>query len=163
MSKIVRPTGDLNGPRGGVPAPGLRVLVVEDLPVNQQIVTLYMAAYGHTVDVAAHGEEAVRKLSDGGDYDVVLMDIQMPVMDGVTATRAIRALAGPVAAMPIVALTANVSTEECRSYIEAGMNGVAEKPIQIAELLDAMARAIDSRLGILPNPLQEPSPWRRVS
>ena len=79
------------------------------------------------------------RTSDPGRYDLVLMDVQMPVMDGCTATRCIRALKDPVrAAVPIVAMTANVFEEERKRAFDCGMNGFLSKPIVIEELIDAL-------------------------
>jgi len=146
-----------------IPAPGLKVLVVDDLLVNQQLLTLMMASYGHTADVAAHGQEAVRLLSEGGAYDIVLMDVQMPVMDGVTATRAIRDLPGAAGAIPIIAVTASVQPELCRSYIAAGMDDVVEKPINLDRLLAAMCKAIETQRPTIPKPIETRPRWTLIS
>lgn len=82
-----------------------------------------------------------------GHFDLVLMDIKMPVMDGVEATRAIRALSGPAAGVPILALTANADPRDAADYMAAGMDGVARKPIQPDVLLDAIRRVLGGEVA----------------
>ena len=89
-----------------------------------------------TADDGAQGVEAAAV----GDWDVILMDIQMPVMDGVMATRRIRSLTGPAAATPIIALTANTLDEQVTSYFEAGMDDCIAKPVDMIELLTKTAQ-----------------------
>jgi CheY-like chemotaxis protein len=97
------------------------VLVAEDVELNQYLVRHIMESWGVTVDVVCNGREAVNKIQEN-NYDLVLMDIQMPEMDGMEATRAIRQLSDPVkAAIPIVALTANALKGDSEKYLAAGM------------------------------------------
>jgi CheY-like chemotaxis protein len=117
----------------------LRVLVVEDNSINQKVAVGYLEKGGHRVDVASNGLEAlsaVRSLP----YDVVLMDMQMPEMDGLEATRAIRALGGDRGRVVIVGLTANAMQEDRDACIEAGMHDHLAKPIDRARLLEKVAR-----------------------
>ncbi|HEX8661124.1 MAG TPA: response regulator, partial [Brevundimonas sp.] len=93
--------------------------------------------FGCTFDTAANGREAIRQV-EAMPFDLVLMDIKMPVMDGVEATRAIRALPGPVGRIPILALTANADPRDEIEYLAAGMNGVSQKPIEPDALLNAI-------------------------
>ena len=120
---------------------GRHILLVEDNELNREIAVAILHEYGFLVDTAENGAVAVEKIrtSDPGRYDLVLMDVQMPVMDGCTATRRIRALKDPVrAAVPIVAMTANVFEEERKRAFDCGMNGFLSKPIVIEELIDAL-------------------------
>ena len=106
---------------------GRHILLVEDNELNREIAVAILHEYGFLVDTAENGAVAVEKIctSDPGRYDLVLMDVQMPVMDGCTATQRIRALEDPVrAAVPIVAMTANVFEEERKRAFDCGMNGI---------------------------------------
>ena len=120
---------------------GRHILLVEDNELNREIAMTILHEYGFLVDTAENGAVAVEKIrtSDPGRYDLVLMDVQMPVMDGCTATRRIRALKDPArAAVPIVAMTANVFEEERKRAFDCGMNGFLSKPIVVEELIDAL-------------------------
>ena len=121
-----------------VAVPPQRVLLVEDVELNQVLIADMLRSHGHAVTVAANGEEAVG-LVRRERFDLVLMDVQMPVMDGVEATRRIRALASPVGEVPVLALSANVMAHERERYLAAGMNGVLTKPIDWPQLFEAMA------------------------
>ena len=120
---------------------GWHILLVEDNELNREIAMTILHEYGFLVDTAENGAVAVEKVrtSDPGRYDLVLMDVQMPVMDGYTATQRIRALKDPArAAVPIVAMTANVFEEERKQAFDCGMNGFLSKPIVVEELIDAL-------------------------
>ena len=120
---------------------GRHILLVEDNELNREIAMTILHEYGFLVDTAENGAVAVEKVrtSDPGRYDLVLMDVQMPVMDGYTATQRIRALKDPArAAVPIVAMTANVFEEERKRAFDCGMNGFLSKPIVVEELIDAL-------------------------
>ena len=120
---------------------GRRVLLVEDNELNREIAVEILHEYGFLVDTAENGAIAVDKVrsSPAGRYDLVLMDIQMPVMDGYTATRRIRALNDPArAAVPIVAMTANVFEEERKRAFDCGMNAFLSKPLVIDALIAAL-------------------------
>ena len=118
---------------------GLRILVAEDNGVNQILIKAILDQMGHFSDVVANGIEAVRQVQ-AAHYDLVLMDVQMPEMDGETAVRAIRALATPVARIPVVALTANAMVEDRKSYLASGMDDYVPKPINSKQLAAAIAR-----------------------
>ncbi len=120
---------------------GLRILVAEDNEVNQLVVSAMLAHQGHTCDLVADGAEAVAKVA-AGTYDLVLMDIQMPNLDGLAATRLIRGLGTPAAQIPIIALTANAMAEDRDAYLAAGMDDHVSKPIDAKELARAIARAL---------------------
>lgn len=117
------------------------LLLVEDNELNREIALEILGEYGFRIDTAENGAESVEKIaaSRPGDYDLVLMDIQMPVMDGYEATRAIRALEEPaLAGIPILAMTANAFDEDRKAAMESGMNGFLSKPIQIEELVQTL-------------------------
>ena len=116
-----------------------RVLVAEDVKLNQDILRDMVSKQGHELVFANNGAEAVA-LAEKEPFDVILMDIQMPVMDGVEATRRIRRLPGPAKDVPIVALTANVMANERDKYLAAGMNECLMKPIDWEQLFAALAR-----------------------
>jgi signal transduction histidine kinase/DNA-binding response OmpR family regulator len=116
----------------------LRVLVVEDNQVNQLLVTTVLAKAGMRAEVAANGVEAVQAVH-ARNFDVILMDMQMPEMDGLEATRRIRQLGAMGRAVPIIAMTANAMQEDRRRCLEAGMNDFVAKPIDSAELLRKIA------------------------
>ena len=115
----------------------VRLLVVEDMEINRQILEMLLQNLGYEVDLAGDGREAVDRVrsSTPGYYGAVLMDIQMPVMDGYEATRKIRELADPgLAEVPIIAVTANAFGEDVRKALSTGMNDHIAKPIDPAEL-----------------------------
>ena len=122
-----------------------RLLMAEDNPVNREIAQLILTQAGYLVDSAENGQEALDMLTaaEDGRYGAVLMDIQMPVMDGYAAARAIRALPDArKAAIPIVAMTANAFQEDIRAAEEAGMNGHIAKPLDVDEMLDTLRRVL---------------------
>jgi signal transduction histidine kinase/CheY-like chemotaxis protein len=114
----------------------LRVLLAEDTPTNQKLAEYLLTKRGHIVEIAQDGREAI-KLIDQRDYDVVLMDVQMPIMDGFQATAAIRNMADPVkAGVPIIALTAHALKEDAQRCLAAGMDAYVSKPIQADEFVE---------------------------
>ncbi|WP_407525193.1 hybrid sensor histidine kinase/response regulator [Methylobacterium oryzisoli] len=115
-----------------------RILLVEDMPANQELVRLILEEEGFAVDTASDDAEAVAKVRTA-PYRVVLMDAQMPTMDGLTATRRIRALEGAAGRVPIIAMTANVMPDQLDTYREAGMDDVIAKPFRRAQLMDVIA------------------------
>ncbi len=140
-------TADDLDSRTGLPlelARGLRVLVAEDDIVNQMVVRAVLENLGHSCDVVGSGDEVVAQVQHA-TYDLVLMDIQMPGMDGVAAARVIRALPGPLATIPIVALTANAMIEDRATYLAAGMNDYVSKPVSTRRLARALTRAVANR------------------
>ncbi len=124
----------------------LRILAAEDNPMNQLVLKTLLGQVGVTPQVAANGADAVEAWEQG-DWDVILMDSQMPVMDGIAAARQIRRREAETgrAATPIIALTANVMHHQVQDYLAAGMNGVVAKPVQIEELFNAINAAVAER------------------
>jgi signal transduction histidine kinase/DNA-binding response OmpR family regulator len=120
---------------------GTKILLVEDNGMNQEIAEAILTQHGFIVDIVDDGTRAVEAMAaaEPGAYDLVLMDIQMPGMDGYDATRAIRCLPNPaVANIPIVAMSANAFAEDRAKAAEAGMNGYITKPIDIDKMLEAV-------------------------
>jgi CheY-like chemotaxis protein len=115
------------------------VLLVEDNAVNQKVAVRFLERMGCRVRVADNGLEGVKAYGESS-YDIVLMDLQMPIMDGLTATRRIRELEGGGRHTPIVALTANAMTGQLERCLEAGMNGFLTKPLEIARLHETLDR-----------------------
>ncbi|MDB5424635.1 MAG: sensory box histidine kinase/response regulator [Phenylobacterium sp.] len=126
---------------------GLRILVVEDNPTNRMIATKLLEAMGAQVATAEDGYLGVDAAAAGG-FDLILMDVQMPGIDGLEAARRIRALGGPASRTPIVALTANVLSHQRRAYLDAGMDGVVGKPISPAVLIGEIARLSQGAQGL---------------
>jgi signal transduction histidine kinase/ActR/RegA family two-component response regulator len=122
---------------------GLHVLVAEDNAVNQLVIRRILENFGCTVDLVANGADAVRRVAEAR-YDLILMDVHMPVVDGLTATRRIRAMASARARTPIVALTANALPGQREQYLHAGMTDYVSKPIQPKLLLEAISRALST-------------------
>jgi len=121
---------------------GKRILLAEDNSLNQQIAEVILQEAGFIVDIAGDGIEAVEKMKNApaGYYDVILMDIQMPHMDGYEATKQIRALDDPEKAkIPVVAVTANVFEEDKKAALAAGMNGHLAKPYEIPQIMKTLA------------------------
>ena len=124
---------------------GRRILLVEDNELNREIAQEILREYGFRVDTAENGAVAVEKVCTAapGSYDLVLMDVQMPVMDGYTATRKIRALDDPARAkIPILAMTANAFDEDRCNALESGMNGFLSKPIVISDLVQELHKIL---------------------
>ena len=135
-------TDDSVLPGGSPDFRGKHILLAEDNELNREIAVEILSKYGFVVDTAENGVEAVKKIEESkpGDYDLVLMDVQMPLMDGGEATRQIRALPDPaLAKIPILAMTANAFEEDRKSVLECGMNGFLSKPINIEELIAALS------------------------
>ncbi|MCB9537908.1 MAG: response regulator [Myxococcales bacterium] len=116
----------------------LRVLVVEDNPTNQKVVRRMLDRLGHEVTMAGNGVEALAAI-DRRSFDLVLMDSQMPVMDGVQATQAIRGRDGPERGLPIVAMTAHAMKGDRERYLAAGMDAYVSKPVSLQTLAETLA------------------------
>jgi signal transduction histidine kinase/DNA-binding response OmpR family regulator len=131
---------------------GARILVVEDNPINQKVAIHQLEAIGLHADVVSSGKEALEMLQLA-DYDLVLMDCSMPEMNGYDATRAIRQMAGPVADVPIIAMTADAVTGARERCLDAGMNDYVSKPVTLERLENTIARYLspsDTRKGLQP-------------
>ncbi|KQT14568.1 MAG: ATP-binding protein [Bradyrhizobium sp.] len=131
----------------------LKVLVAEDDAVNRMVVSKMLGAFEVELRVVTDGVEAVAAASES-DYDVVLMDVRMPDMDGLAATRAIRAQGGSCKALPIIALTANAFSEDVKICREAGMSDFLAKPLRKPALVAALLRALDGYTMSEDAPLQ---------
>lgn len=123
---------------------GKKVLLVEDNLLNQEIAQAILQDAGFTVDTANDGDVAVERLQDSkqGEFDLVIMDIQMPKMDGYAATRQIRTLPSDAANVPIVAMTANAFEEDKQKAIRAGMNAHIAKPIEAGRLMETLSHIL---------------------
>jgi len=120
-----------------------RILLAEDTDVNARLLVAVLEKDGYEVTVAVDGEQAV-KYGEIGDFDLILMDVNMPEVDGLEATRRLRAGASPMRAVTIIALTADDDPAMQRRCVEAGMNGYLTKPINMATLLKTCERAISN-------------------
>ena len=141
-----------------MPARRLRILVAEDNQVNQQVATGLITKLGHRVDIAANGREAVEAICNL-PYDLILMDVQMPEMDGFEATAAIRRLNGGRADVPIIAMTANAMEGDPQKCLAAGMDDYIAKPVDRRKLANAIGYWSARRSGgveIAPPPEPEP-------
>jgi PAS domain S-box-containing protein len=127
------------------PYRALRVLLAEDNVINQKLVRAILVSAGHLVEIAGNGAVAVEAVRDGL-FDVVLMDVQMPVLDGTQATRQIRALPAPKSAITVIALTAHAMVGAKEEYLAAGMDDYLTKPIDPTALLSRLAD-LSSRIG----------------
>jgi CheY-like chemotaxis protein len=137
----------------------LVILLVEDHPINQMIATMLLEEKGHAVVTAADGEAAVAQFSQTA-WDLVLMDVQMPVMDGLEATRMIRSMEQPDQHTPIVAMTANTSDAERQACLDAGMDDHLSKPISATAINQLLARlaSISNAGKVLPSSTSRNAP-----
>ena len=124
------------------PLEGLRVLVVDDNRINRIVAVKSLEALGAEAEAVDSGLASIEAVQQSA-FDLVLMDVNMPEMDGLEATRRIRALPGAIAAIPIVALTADVMSHQHKAYMKAGMDGVVAKPFSPAQLISAVAALAD--------------------
>ncbi|MCP2007670.1 PAS domain-containing protein [Duganella violaceipulchra] len=130
---------------------GMRVLLVEDNEINQEVAQYMLHHAGASVETVANGQLAVDALlADPQRCDVVLMDVQMPVLNGYDATVAIRAAGGALARLPIVAMTANVMEDDRRRADQAGMNAHVAKPIDVEEMIAVLTRLVPGQAGAAP-------------
>lgn len=129
----------------------LHILVAEDNEVNRAIISSILKSFGHTAEMVENGQDAVTAVQRG-TYDLILMDIRMPVMSGIDATRAIRSREEPDARIPIIALTADVVSENRESYFEIGMDGCVAKPIDREELARSIGSVMRDAAASAPRP-----------
>lgn len=138
------PNEDKNPP-AGAPLRSLKILVVDDIFINHVILETILRDQGHMVESAKTGVAAVEAVKKN-DFDLILMDINMPVMDGKAATRQIRDLPGPKSDIPIIACTADMEDSHLKDYHDAGMNSAICKPISRRDLLNALDHYHDGTL-----------------
>ncbi|MBQ9479622.1 MAG: response regulator, partial [Selenomonadaceae bacterium] len=122
-----------------------KLLLVDDIEVNREIAKMMLEMAGFIIDTATNGKEAVDMVaaSKAGEYAAVLMDIQMPLMDGYDAARAIRALADQkLASIPIIAMTANAFAEDVQAAKDAGMNAHIAKPIDVGKMMETLTEVL---------------------
>ncbi|EOS35719.1 hybrid sensor histidine kinase/response regulator [Lachnospiraceae bacterium] len=134
-----------DAPEESISFEGKKILLVEDNELNQEIAVEILQEAGFVLDVADDGAVAVEKMKSAkpGQYDLILMDIQMPIMDGYEATGQIRGLEDPeIAGIPIIAMTANAFEEDKKAAADAGMNGHIAKPIDVPILLDVLGEIL---------------------
>jgi CheY-like chemotaxis protein len=148
--EIEAPSAEGTGARGATveelaPVRSAHILVVDDNATNRMVVEALCEMFDCSTESVVDGVEAV-EAAKAGRYDVILMDIKMPRMDGVTAAKEIRKLAAPAGRVPIIALTANADTDEVALYLAAGMRCVVEKPIKPERLLEALDSALAERV-----------------
>jgi CheY-like chemotaxis protein len=126
----------------------LRVLAAEDNPTNQMVLSTIIQIFGAELELVENGQLAVEAW-DAGDYDVILMDIQMPVLDGIGATREIRQreVAQRRPRTPIIALSANAMVHQIKEYMAVGMDGHVAKPIELPKLHAALEGALAARMA----------------
>jgi CheY-like chemotaxis protein len=121
-----------------------RILLVEDNKTNQLVAIAMLSTKGYVIEVAIDGHQAVEAIK-AKDYDVVLMDIQMPRLNGVDATKTIRSLGGDKGSVPIIAVTANAMRGDREAYLAAGMDDYLSKPIDSATLFSMVERWVSRR------------------
>jgi signal transduction histidine kinase/DNA-binding response OmpR family regulator/HPt (histidine-containing phosphotransfer) domain-containing protein len=138
QQQAMKTADSIRGPISAAPSRLLRVLLAEDTPANQKLVTYVLSKRGHAVEVAQNGQQALDAVCQQ-DFDVVLMDVQMPVMDGFAATQAIRNLADPKKArLPIIAMTAHALKGDAERCLGAGMDSYISKPVKGEELVETV-------------------------
>lgn len=126
----------------------LRILLAEDNQINQRLIKKFLDKYGHNVSVANNGQEAV-VLQQQEDFDLILMDIRMPEMDGIQATKAIRALTGEKADIPIIAVTADAVQDHIYEFMAAGMDAYVYKPINWTQLILTINQVMQSNIHVI--------------
>jgi CheY-like chemotaxis protein len=150
------------GAAADLPAmPPARVLVAEDNPTNRHIIAAYLAMAGHAAEMVTDGAAALAAVGAGA-FDLVIMDIQMPGMDGLTAAARIRALPGPAAGIPIIALTASAMADDRAQCLAAGMTDYVAKPVSLEALSAAVARSLGYSCGVS-STTDQPSPGSKLS
>ncbi len=143
LGEAVEKAEDRQFAESEIPRPGIRILVAEDNLANQRIIDLFLRPLGAEVSIVADGQQALDALAEA-PFDLVLMDMQMPVMDGLEATRRLRSSGGRNAQIPVLALTANVMESHREACRQAGMGGYITKPIDARVLLASVVSAVDA-------------------
>jgi two-component system sensor histidine kinase/response regulator len=153
-SRVPEPARAADSPSGEAPQP-LRVLLAEDNVFNQTVVTAFLEGAGHEVTVVENGEQAVASGLDG-DYDLILMDVEMPCLDGLSATNEIRAKEESLGRhVPILAMTAHAHGEDRERCLQAGMDGYLAKPVRVRQLTNAI-QAVLTGASPVDAPLKDP-------
>jgi CheY-like chemotaxis protein len=149
--------------RSAAVLPPLKVLAADDVPQNLELLQLLMSRRGHTLTAVSDGAAVVEQATSG-DYDLVLMDFQMPTLDGLDATRAIRAVEASTGRRrtPVIAMTASVLAEHRRASVEVGMDGFASKPVDWFTLSHEIARVLGLDQQCDKDALELPGPAREV-
>ena len=129
------------------PLAGVRILVAEDNMINQLVIKEQLKTQGADFTVVENGQQCVDLLTQDSQFDAILMDIQMPVLDGIKATEQIRASSAPYANMPIIALTADVYQGAVENYMKAGMNAYLAKPVKITDVVDTVLAQLSGQLS----------------
>jgi PAS domain S-box-containing protein len=143
---------------GALPGPAARVLLVDDNAINQKVAARLLAKLNCEVDIASDGYEAItRATAPGAAYQLILMDIQMPGLDGIAATRAIKSQMG-MASPPIVAMTAYSMPDDAARFVEAGLDDYLAKPVKHQQLAQTLARWVMATPAPEPAPVAEPAP-----
>jgi signal transduction histidine kinase/DNA-binding response OmpR family regulator len=155
--RVADPDGGARSNPGRLRLPRTRVLLVEDVAPSQHIMATILRREGHMVDVASDGAAAVEAVARGA-YDIVLMDIFMPGLSGLDATRAIRKLPGAASRTPVVALTANAADEDRRGFEAAGLDGAVTKPVDAETLIRTLQRHVWRRRAAGPAAGRPPPP-----
>jgi len=145
LAERARSVRTVMAPERDVAESGLLILVVDDVAINQQVAAGMLGRLGHRVEIATDGVEAIGSVT-ASDYDIIFMDVQMPRMNGIEATAAIRALGGAKSAVPIVAMTANAMEGDRETLLAEGMDDYISKPFSF-EKLSALMQAWGPRLG----------------
>ena len=125
----------------------MSILVAEDNEVNQLLIESLLKLLGHQPSTVANGRQALERAAGGG-WDAILMDMQMPELDGLAATQAIRRLSPPLNEVPIIAMTANARAEDRAACFAAGMDDFLSKPVDVKALQAALARAAQARVPL---------------
>jgi len=120
----------------------LDILLVEDMPVNQQVTIELLSGDGHSIELATNGQDAL-SMAMGRHYELILLDVHLPGMSGIEVCRRLKAQPGPNRNTPVIALTASVQPQDIQSYLDAGMNGVVPKPLKTATLYRTIDRSLD--------------------
>ena len=125
----------------------LKILVAEDNAANQRIIRAVLNKLNHSVEIAENGKSAIGLLKSG-NFDLILMDIRMPIMDGIEATATIRAMNDPKSIIPIIALTADISGGKSNHYLNVGVNDVCGKPICLPSLLKSINKCLGEEIHV---------------
>ncbi|MBF0269611.1 MAG: response regulator [Alphaproteobacteria bacterium] len=160
--QLARPQESLPVAEAHATQPALKILLAEDNPINQRVALGLLAAGGHQAEVAFNGREAI-ELAMNKNFDLILMDIQMPEIDGLEATRTIRRLPAPLGQIPIIALTANAMPSDVERYMAAGFTAHVAKPIEPDELANSLAFSMSKAKDAAPVAQDKPDTLATLS